>query len=201
MSSPRRVLIVIGHARTASLCHHLLEVVRATAEEERAEIRVHDLLTDGFDPCLRFAEGETQAMAPAAKDDPLAHRYCEDVRWADTYVIIHPVWWSAPPAILKGWVDRILVHSVAVNQPESGAPEGLLKGRRALLIQTFNAPKAVDKVLFKNIAEVFWHRSVFLGTGLKPAKRFSIYGAEGLTPKKLAGHEKRLRKSLGHLLR
>jgi NAD(P)H dehydrogenase (quinone) len=201
MSSKRRVLIVLGHARKASLCHHLLEIARETAEEVGAEVRIHDLLADGFDPSLRLEEEERHATPPSAKEDPLAHRYCEDVRWADTFVIVHPVWWFGPPAILKGWIDRIFVHSVAVHQPENGPPEGILKGRQALLIQTFNAPKAIDKVLFKNLAEAFWRRAVFFAVGIRPVKRVAIYSAEGITPGKLATHEKRLRRTLTSLLR
>ena len=52
MSRKRRVLIVIGHARTTSLCHHLTGIVRETLGGHGAEVRIHDLLADGFSRLL-----------------------------------------------------------------------------------------------------------------------------------------------------
>lgn len=201
MTAPRRALAVLGHGRAASLGHHLLAVVRDELAARGAETRVHDLLADGFDPCLRLGPEERYATPPAEADDPLVHRYCADVRWADTYVVLHPVWWFAPPAILKGWVDRVLVDSVGVRQPIAGAPEGLLGGRRALVVQTFNAPRAVDTLLMRGLAEAFWRRAVFASVGISHVKRVALHGVEGLTAEALAGHERRLRRAVGALVK
>ena len=200
MSSERRVLVVLGHGRTESLGHHLLGVVLESMRRAGAEHRLHDLLSDGFDPVLRLAPGARQALPPSAASDPLGQRYCEDVRWADRLIVIHPVWWFAPPAILKGWIDRILVHSVAVNQPGSGPPEGILQRYRALVVQTFNAPRAVDTLLMRNLSEAFWRRAVFASVGIRHSKRLALYGVEGLAPAELAAHERRLDRSVQALL-
>ena len=197
----KRVLVVLGHGRTTSLCHHLVEVVRAKLGELGVETRVHDLLADGFDPCLRLGPEEKQATACSAEDDPLTHRYQEDAVWAEAYVFVHPVWWFAPPAILKGWVDRVFVDGVALHQPEAGPPEGRLGGRRALLVQTFNAVKAVDKVVFRGLTEAFWKRAVFFPVGIRLHKRFAIYSAEGLSAAKLKAHDARLERAVEGLVR
>ena len=200
MSRKRRVLIVIGHARTTSLCHHLTGIVRETLGGHGAEVRIHDLLADGFDPCLRMDPDEPFALPPTEEEDPLAHRYCEDVKWADTYVFIHPVYWFAPPGILKGWIDRIFVEGVAVHQPEDGPTQGILQGRSALVVQTFGAPKVVDKVVFRNLAEAFWRRAVFFATGIKRIKRFAIYSVDTQSKAKMMAHEKRLRRTVSSLV-
>jgi putative NADPH-quinone reductase len=196
MKPARRVLIVLGHGRSESLCHHLTAVARATLEERGVEVRLHDLLADGFDPLLRLAPEERHATPPAAADDPLVHRYCEDVRWAEGLVVVHPVWWFAPPAILKGWIDRVFVHGVAVNQPEQGPPEGILQGRRALVVQTFNAPRAVDTLFMRNLSEAFWKRAVFTSVGVRDVKRLAFYGVEGISADDLATAERRLRRAV-----
>jgi putative NADPH-quinone reductase len=201
MSAVKRVLVVLGHGRATSLCHHLTGVAREALGERGAEHRSHDLLADGFDPCLRLAPGERQALPPKPGDDPLVHRYCEDVRWADAYIVVHPVWWFAPPAILKGWVDRVLVDGVALHQPQAGPPVGTLSGRRALVVQTFPAPRAVDTLLMRNLAEAFWKRAVFGPVGIRHVKRVALYGVEDLTADQLAAQERRLRRAVAALLR
>jgi len=200
MKPVRRVLIVLGHGRSQSLCHHLTSVARLAAEERGAEVRLHDLLADGFDPLLRLAPEQRHATPPSPADDPLVHRYCEDVRWSEAFVVLHPVWWFAPPAILKGWIDRVFVHSVAVNQPQAGPPEGILQGRRALVVQTFNAPRAVDTLLMRNLSEAFWKRAVFSSVGVRDVKRLGFYGVEGIAPDELEAVERRLRRAVGALV-
>ena len=200
MKPARRVLIVLGHGRTQSLCHHLLEVAREALSQRGAEVRVHDLLADGFDPCLRLARGERFATAPSAEADQLVERYCEDVRWAEAFLIVHPVWWFAPPAILKGWIDRVFVHTVAIHQPPQGPPEGILQSRRALVVQTFNAPKAVDTLWMRNLSAAFWKRAVFASVGVQEVERLAFYGVEGISPKELSACEKRLRRAVAALV-
>ena len=200
MTPQPRCLLVIGHARAHGLCHHLAEVVEKTWEEHGVEYRVHDLLADGFDPCLRLGDGQPYAVPPSEEEDPLVHRYCEDVKWADRYVFVHPVYWFAPPAILKGWIDRVFVEGVAVHQPEDGPPEGLLHGKRALVVQTFGAPEVADKVVFRGLAGAFWKRAVFFPTGIKGRKRLAIYSVDSQSEAAIASRVKRLRKAAASLI-
>jgi len=195
------VLVVLGHGRSSSLCHHLLDVVQTTLADHDVVYRTHDLLADGFDPCLRLSAEERHATACSVQEDALVHRYQQDVIWATAYVIVHPVWWFAPPAILKGWVDRVLVDGVAVQNPEAGPPQPLLGGRRALVVQTFNAARTVDKVLFRGLAEAFWKRAVYLPVGIRDHKRFAVYSSEALTPGKLKAHCARLGRAVETLIR
>ena len=142
----KRVLIVLGGARTGGLNRVLVDRLRHTLAKSGAAVRLHDLLADGFDPVLRLADGDPHARAVPSSTDPLVARYQEDVRWAERYIVVHPVWWFAPPAILKGWIDRILVDGVALRQRTGASPEALLEGRSALVVQTFNTGRAIDRV-------------------------------------------------------
>lgn len=200
MDPLKRVLVVLGHGRAASLCHHLADVACGAAIERGAEVRVQDLLADGFDPLLRLRPEERHATLPGPDADALTHRYGEDVRWAQAFVVVHPVWWFAPPAILKGWVDRVLVDGVAVRQPAAGPPEGILEGRRALVVQTFNAPRAVDTLLMRGLAEAFWKRAVFASVGVRHVQRVALYGVEGIAAGELASAERRVRRAMTRML-
>jgi putative NADPH-quinone reductase len=192
-----RVLLVIGHGRDSSFCHHLLELVREQLSAAGVSYRTQDLLADDFDPVLRLAEGQLHAARVDPRQDPLTAAYQDDVCWADAYVIVHPVWWFAPPAILKGWVDRVLVDGVALRQSDSGGPpEGTLTGRRALVIQTFNADRVVDKVAFGGMAKRFWRQLVFRPIGIKKVSYFPVYSVCALGPLQLQRIEDRLQRTL-----
>lgn len=51
--------------------------------------------------------------APVAK-------HVEAIRWCDTLVFVYPTWWYAHPAMLKGWLDRVLLPGVAFDMPDGG---------------------------------------------------------------------------------
>jgi len=189
---------VIGQGRPDTLCHRLLSTARDAILCRGAEARVHDLLADGFDPVLRLPPGVATPLP--AHCSPLARRYQEDVVWMDALVVIHPVWWFGPPAILKGWIDQVLVETVAFERPPVGNPRPLLGGRRALLIQTFNAPRAVDRLLMRGISESFWRRVVFFSAGIRPVRRLAVYDVQGISAGKVEKLEARIRRAADGLL-
>jgi NAD(P)H dehydrogenase (quinone) len=194
-----RILIVLAGARTQGLGHHLLQVVLGQLEASGASATVHDLLQDGFDPVLRLDPDQAYATEPERDADPLAARYARDVRLADGIIILHPVWWFSVPAILKGWVDRILVHRVALEQHESGPPTGLLANKQMLVVQTFNCKSHIDKMVFMGMSGFFWKRVIGLATGMSRVRRLSLYGVASMGQSELNRFEDRLRRSVAAL--
>lgn len=81
------------------------------------EVRVSDLYADGFEPTLSRAEW-SDYLAP--EPNPDIDAYCENLRWCNALVFIYPTWWSGQPAMLTGWLDRVLVRGVAWELPEGG---------------------------------------------------------------------------------
>jgi putative NADPH-quinone reductase len=195
-----KVLLVIGHGRRTGLCHHLAGVALAALRARGIPHRVHDLLADGFDPRLELGPDEPHATACDAAQDPVAHRYQTDVRWADAYVVVHPVWWFAPPAILKGWIDRVLVHDVAIRQVAEGSPEPLLGGRRALVVQTFQAPRAVERVAFRGITSRLWRSVVFPSIGVDAVEVLGLHRVAGVEPRRLRRFEQKLEAAVARLI-
>ena len=47
--------------------------------------------------------------------DPVVQRHCREVADADGYVVVHPNWWGQPPAVLKGWLDRVFRQGVSTS--------------------------------------------------------------------------------------
>jgi len=195
------VLLVHGGAREEGLGRHLARRARASLEGLGVELREHDLLADGFDPVLRLPPEEPHALPCDPASDPLTARYQEDVRWAQAFVMLHPVWWFAPPAILKGWIDRVLVHDVALEQRQVGAPRGLCAGKRMLVAMTFNTGSAVDRGAFRGHTAFFWQRVVGLSLEVDSVHCLRFYEVQGLERDRLERIVGRLDRALTGLVR
>ncbi len=114
-----RALVVYAHPREGSFNAAVRDTVLERLEVAGAETRVIDLYARGFDPVLsahelEIYEDEAANQAPVASD-------IADLRWADTLIFVYPTWWYGLPAILKGWLDRVMVPGVAFIMPP---PEG-----------------------------------------------------------------------------
>ena len=196
-----RVLLVLGGARSEhGLCYSLAQAIEEELKRRQIETRKHDLLADGFDPVLRLGQDKPYATACSPAEDPLCARYQEDARWANVYVFVHPVWWSAPPAILKGWVDRVFVHGISIEQHPGGSPTPLLGGRRALVVMTFNAKKLIDRTVFKRACRFFWKRVALFSAGILRTRSVEIYGVQKMTAARFEKQSTRVLRELDALL-
>jgi len=149
------ILVVIGHQRVGSFCH----AIAATAIEELRrtghEVVFHDLYQERFDPILRHEEIED-----IGRVDPVVRRHIDELLAADGYVIVHPNWWGQPPAMLKGWIDRVIRQGVAYQFTAAGV-EGLLTGKKALVFTTSNTPREDELRLFGDPLENLWKNCIF----------------------------------------
>ncbi len=129
-------LVVFAHPNPKSFGKGILDTVVKASEEKGAAVKVRDLYELGFDPILKpsdfvaFKEGKVPEDIAAEQ---------EIIRWADVITFIYPVWWTSLPAILKGYVDRVFSYGFAYEYID-GAPNGLLKGKKALLFSTTGTP-------------------------------------------------------------
>jgi len=107
-----RVLIVYAHPRDDSLCAAALSRAELGLSRAGHEVEVRDLYRLGFDPALSRGE-----QAPPAESAEATSAVADDVRllrWAQALVFVYPTWWGGQPAILKGWLDRVLVEGPAL---------------------------------------------------------------------------------------
>ncbi len=128
--------------------------------ENGHEVIAHDLYKERFDHLLHTAEIPKGAELP-----PVMQPHCEQLSSADGIVIVHPNWWGQPPAILKGWVDRVIRPGVAYEFLEGdkgeGVPRGLLKAKCAIIFNTSNTESAREQAVFGDPLEKIWRNCVF----------------------------------------
>ena len=112
-----RALVVHCHPSPVSFTAAVRDTVLERLRAGGAEVRVIDLYEGGFTPVLTRAEWEGYETAPA-NTDPVSADVAA-LRWADTLVFVYPTWWYGLPAMLKGWLDRVLLPEVAFHMPRA----------------------------------------------------------------------------------
>ncbi|BBD07698.1 NAD(P)H-dependent oxidoreductase [Desulfovibrio ferrophilus] len=164
------ILVILGHPEQGSLNHAIAEQTVTTLHELGHQVVFHDLCREGFDPGLPGMEISRDAKLP-----PEIQQHCNELADADGIVIIHPNWWGMPPAILKGWVDRIMRVDVAYRfvgeDGGEGVPEGLLKADRALVFNTSNTATEREQNIFGDPLERIWKDCIFDLCGVREFHR------------------------------
>jgi NAD(P)H dehydrogenase (quinone) len=168
-----KVLLVLGHPAPGSFNHAICAAAKASLEAAGHECRFHDLYAEKFDPVMTAAELPKDAALPAEIE-----RHCQEVGEADGLIVVHPNYWSAPPAILRGWVDRVLRAGRAYNfvpDGEGGArPVGLLKARVGLVFTTANTPHEKEVELFGDPLHTHWLKVVFGLCGISRTEKWDF---------------------------
>ncbi|WP_223766266.1 NAD(P)H-dependent oxidoreductase [Streptomyces huiliensis] len=166
-----RVVALLAHPRPGSFNHALFDAVTDELRARGCEVLPHDLCAEGFDPVLRADETGTVAGAGAA-DDVLVARYREELAGADGLVFVHPNWWGMPPAVLAGWVQRVLAPGVAYKlEHADGEPEGLLRAGRALVLNTSDTPEERERDEFGDPLQRVWAACVLPYVGVTDVRR------------------------------
>lgn len=133
-----KVLVVYAHPKPESFNHAVLESFTKGLKDGGHTFEVSDLYAIKFNPALGLEDFAQFAGEPMPRDvlDQQAM-----VARADGLAFIFPVWWYSCPAILKGWIDRVLYRGFAYQFTETGVIEGLLKKAKALIINTTGGPE------------------------------------------------------------
>ena len=170
-----KVLVILGHPRQGSFNHAIAEIASKTLLKNGHEVIFHDLCAERFDPLLPYEE-----IPKNAQLEPVVQKHCDEIAGADGIIIIHPNWWGQPPAVLKGWIDRVIRPGVAYGFVEGdsgeGVPVGLLKAKAALIFNTSDTAEEREMKVFKDPLEAIWKNCIFDLCGVKDIYRrmFSI---------------------------
>jgi putative NADPH-quinone reductase len=164
------ISIILAHPSPGSFNHAIAERAATTLTANGHGISFHDLYAEGFDPVLPAAEILSLADIP----EDIA-RHCDEIAVADGVVVVHPNWWGQPPAILKGWVDRVIRPEVAYRFLEGdkgeGVPQGLLRARSAIVFNTANTPKLREREIFGDPLQLLWKNCIFELCGVRDVYR------------------------------
>jgi NAD(P)H dehydrogenase (quinone) len=181
-----KVLVVLGHPRKGSFNHAIADRCISALKESGHRVFFHDLYEERFDPLITSDEIES-----IDKADALTRKHCKELKVANGIIIIHPNWWGQPPAILKGWIDRVIRSKVAYQFEASdngeGIPKGLLNAEKAIVYNTSDTPDAREKECFGDPLETLWKNCIFDYCGVKQFRRRTFSVIVTSTPEQRTG--------------
>jgi NAD(P)H dehydrogenase (quinone) len=145
-----RALVLIAHPCDDSFTHAAARTAVTALEAAGHHVDVIDLYADGFRARMSYEE----RLAYETDDpisDPQVAEHAALLRQAEALVFVYPTWWSGLPAIMKGWLERVLVPGVGFTLDERNkVVPGLRHIRRIVGISTYGSPRAYVKIVNDN---------------------------------------------------
>ena len=165
-----KILIILGHPCKQSFNHAIAGECKKRLIKNGHSVVFHDLHDEGFDPIITSEE-----IPKSGKINDLVKRHCDDLVQSDGIIIVHPNWWGQPPAVLKGWIDRVIRPGIAYEFQDGddgeGIPIGLLKAKAGIVFNTSNTNEKRENETFGDPLETIWKNCIFDFCGVKQFER------------------------------
>lgn len=186
-----RIFILLGNSDKETLSGEFANAYEREARAAGHEVRRSNIGDLQFDPILHKGYKVIQELEPDLK------QVQEDMKWADHFVLVYPLWWSAMPALLKGMWDRMFLpgfafrfHKGGRGLMDLGGWDKLLKGKTARVITLSKSPGWMIKFLFGDFTNEI--ESAILGFAGYRVRLTSIGNSESLSEESKAEWEKKI---------
>ena len=185
----KKVLILGAHPEADSLSEYLLDYYAAHCLASGHEVKVVKLRQLSFEYNLTADNRENLGDVIQQQQNNLL--------WCEHLVLFTPVWWMGFPAIMKAWIDRVLLNGFAFEY-RKGLPVGLLKGRSMRVIYTQAQPQWYCWLFKGDSFFKMIKAGVFGFCGLNPLRRLVISNVRKMNSSKLARIKTKLSKLAYH---
>ncbi|MBS3106973.1 NAD(P)H-dependent oxidoreductase [Candidatus Woesearchaeota archaeon] len=140
-----KTLVIYAHPDTPAHCPWILECVERWLKASKQGYELLDLYKMKYDPILHEDEHYTSGGRTVS---PVNQRIQKKVAESSHFIFIYPIWWNSPPAILKGFLEKIVWPRFAFRFSKLGIPVKLLRGKKALLFTTSSSPALIFHTWF-----------------------------------------------------
>ncbi len=191
------VSVILGHPQGPSLNLRIADAVYQALADNGHRVLYHDLYEESFDPVMTTAESMEHPST-----DPLVQKYSTELAESDGIIVIHPVWWGEPPAMVKGWIDRVFTAGKAYRfeMPEGGEFKiiGLLKARAVIIFNTEGGTSAGMDTSAEPL-DTLWKSYIFGTCGVQNVERKVFGGVMGSTDEQKAAWLDEVRQTVNRL--
>jgi len=165
-----KATVILAHPYEKSFNHAIYKTVIETLKVNKIGIYCHDLYHEGFNPVLTRSE-----LGKEKSQDYNVNKYAEELIDSDFLIFIHPNWWGQPPAILKGYIDRVIRPPYAYDFPEGdsggGLPTKVLKAKLGIVFNTSNTEEQRENNYFGDPLQNMWEKCICGFLGIEKAHR------------------------------
>lgn len=179
-------LVIVVHPLENSLCKYLAEKTTTHLKKKGYQVTVKDLYSEGFDPVLSKPERESYYQNKF--DEYQVSGDIEQLKQAESLVLIFPTWWFSFPAILKGWFDRVWAPGHAYEHASDYGPikQCLSNLKEMKVITTLGSPWWVDTFVMRQpVKKVLKFALLGACTTNCKFKMLSLYNSEKLSKEKV----------------
>ncbi len=160
--------IIFAHPWHGSFNKAILESITSKLEAQSKPYQLIDLHKDNFDPVYR--EHDLALYSKGETTDHLVLKYQENLKNTSELVFIFPIWWYDVPAILKGFIDKVMLKNFSYIETKTGL-KGLLKHiTKTTVITTSDSPTWYLRWLGGNTIKRTFIGATLKGIGLKQVK-------------------------------
>ncbi len=161
----KKILIINGHPDKESFNYALSEAYKKGAEKSDAEIKEIKIRELDFNPNLQFGYRKRTELEPDLIESQ------EKLKWADHIVWFYPVWWGSVPAIMKGFLDRVLLPGFAFKKREGSVWwDKYFTGKTSRLVCTMDQPTWFYRVINKAPSHFAMKKLTLNFIGIKSVK-------------------------------
>jgi len=189
-----RALVIHAHPSPDSYCAALAREARAALAERGHIVEPCDLYAEAFDPVLPREAYRRYLDAPANRAG--VERYVDSLLAAEALVFVFPVWHDGPPAILKGYFDRVFLRGVVFEIDAEGVFRPRLQNiRRLTAIALYGADRDRTRAVGDLPRRFVKHN---LGPLIAPDARsdyLAAYGMDRAAPEQRARFMRKVRRS------
>lgn len=178
-----KTVIVYNHPYNKSFCHALLESAKEGAMSAGHGVDVINLDADHFNPVMN--EEDLKGFVRHEMVDLQAKDYFLRIKDADHLVLIFPIWWGIMPAMMKGFIDKVVFPGYFYEMSEdSYKMSPLLPNLKVTVITTMNTPALVYNILFGKPVYKALIKGTFKTAGIKDVNWVSFNMVKGSSDEK-----------------
>lgn len=170
-----KVVIVFNHPYEGSYCNAILDSVTRGLILADHDVDIINLDKDGFNPVM--TSKDLKAFRDKQPVDPKVLEYKDRLEQAEHIIFIFPIWWELMPALMKGFIDKVIFPGVAydyVNGSNTRMKPLLTKVKGVTVITTMNTPRILYRIIFGNTIQKALMRGTFWKLGYKNRKWISF---------------------------
>lgn len=187
-----KILVVYAHPNPESFNAAIHQQVCEDLKSADHQVHSIDLYAEDFEASMSRTERE-KYMTPENTQGLEDH--VAKLRWADALVLVYPTWWMGPPAILKGWLDRVWLPGIVATFSEGKVQPGLTNIRKIMVITTQGASKW-RMTLIGNPPRKMFKYSMKACTKAASFEWLALYSMDSATDEKRARFLEKVRKRI-----
>lgn len=163
--------IVFAHPWHGSFNKAILDTVTGELDKQDKDYQVIDLNKDDFNPVM--LESELALYSKGQSLDPLVLKYQKVLNDTDELIFIFPIWWYNIPAILKGFIDKVMLKGYAYTETSTGLKGMLTHIKKTTIFSTSESPTIYINLVKGNPIKGVFVKGALKGVGLKDIRWYN----------------------------